>query len=114
MQLPGYAGYPNGMQGQQRPHMGMPQGTLAQGNMGMPQGPMSPVMSGVGNMQPPQVLTNPISTYSEMPAAPFTLYAASAVAECCTMACIPSHCLFQTNLRGANGAIDIHGGAHMP
>lgn len=59
MQLPGYAGYPNGMQGQQRPHMGMPQGTLAQGNMGMPQGPMSPVMSGVGNMQPPQVLTNP-------------------------------------------------------
>ncbi|KAL3139308.1 hypothetical protein ABBQ38_003646 [Trebouxia sp. C0009 RCD-2024] len=55
MQLPGYAGYPNGMQGQQRPHMGMPQGTLAQGNMGMPQGPMSPVMSGVGNMQPPQM-----------------------------------------------------------
>ncbi len=50
MRPPGYA-YPGGMPGQ-RPHMGM-----GQGNMGMPQGPMSPVMSGVGNMQAPQVWT---------------------------------------------------------
>jgi len=28
---------------------------MGQGNMGMPQGAMSPVMSGVGNMQAPQV-----------------------------------------------------------
>ena len=49
MRPPGYA-YPAGMQGQPRPHMGM-----GQGNMGMAQGPMSPVMSGAGTMQAPQV-----------------------------------------------------------
>ncbi len=49
MRPPGYA-YSGAMPGQPRPHMGM-----GQGNMGMPQGAMSPVMSGVGNMQAPQV-----------------------------------------------------------
>ena len=49
MRPPGYA-YSGAMPGQARPHMGM-----QQGNMGMPQGPMSPTMSGVGNMQAPQV-----------------------------------------------------------
>lgn len=60
------AGYnfPGGMSAQ-RPNMGMQQatmqqGTMQQGNMqqgtmGMPQGPMSPVISGVGSMPPPQV-----------------------------------------------------------
>ena len=48
MRPPGYP-YQGGMPGQQRAHMGMPQG------------PMSPVMSGVGSMQPPQVLICPIS-----------------------------------------------------
>ena len=65
MRPPGYgnAAYQNGMPGQQqRPHMAMTQGSMPQGNMGMPQGPMSPVMSGVGNMQPPQVLLQPINT----------------------------------------------------
>ena len=54
MRPPGYA-YPGGMAGQQRTHIGMPQGNMPQGNMVMPQGPMSPGMSGVGSMQPPQV-----------------------------------------------------------
>lgn len=49
MRPPGYA-YSGAMPGQPRPHMGM-----QQGNMGMPQGPMSPIMSGVGNMQAPQM-----------------------------------------------------------
>ncbi len=49
MRPPGYA-YSGAMPGQPRPHMPM-----GQGNMGMPQGAMSPVMSGVGNMQAPQV-----------------------------------------------------------
>ena len=49
MRPPGYA-YSGAMPGQPRPHMAM-----GQGNMGMPQGAMSPVMSGVGNMQAPQV-----------------------------------------------------------
>lgn len=64
MRPPSYANaYPNGMPGQQqRPHMAMTQGIMPQGNMGMPQGPMSPVMSGVGNMQPPQVLMQLVIT----------------------------------------------------
>lgn len=54
MRPPGYA-YPGGaMPKQPRPHMSM-----GQGNMGLPQGPMSPVMSGVANMQAPQVCSWP-------------------------------------------------------
>ena len=106
MQLPGYAGYPNGMPGQQRPHMGMPQGTMAQGNMGMPQGPMSPVLSGVGNMQPPQVLTHLSSTDSVPQPVHSALSPASAAADCTVPVChcgvwLMQICMMHTAIRHA-------------
>ena len=82
MRPPGYT-YSGAMPGQPRPHMGM-----GQGNMGMPQGAMSPAMSGVGNMQTPQVCIR-----TSLFACKLRRFSQH-TADCC-MYCLPSCAVFE-------------------
>jgi len=81
MRPPGYA-YSGAMPGQPRPHMAM-----GQGNMGMPQGAMSPVMSGVGNMQAPQVCIRTNLYACKL------CYFSQHIAHCCVSVCPHALCL---------------------